>query len=438
MSVYGYNRRSNYTGSQDLMGSEAYSFLMGQTLGIRDLTGSFGERVFTDEGQIGKSRLQMNMNYANRKALERRQSRVDQLEEFSAESDRFNMQLGQTMSAIDSLDQRFLQNEEKISSMLAGFDSAPDKASSLSQYSQMAQRSMQETQRAISSLDQLKAPQAGELKTSFIDPFSGQEVDLGTNFEDVYRGTNSREIAREMVESDFKRRRSDIRSTLMNDLFDTDSFRELQSNFMGNDARSGTNRKLLEDAISVYASGDQGINLGRIGLEERGLISRFDPNAEQTLRGFASQIKGYEELDSYASAAAIAAMTGQKGFSSYQRNRDQIFVNPAEYYMGSDINAELDQIVDYTTSKLDVERLEDRAQFQAEFDARKERAIRGNEATMRNQKLNEARQAGINEKKQQLQQRLMRQQQEMQRTIAGNLGGEGSATGVRFTDTRPS
>lgn len=438
---------------------------------LDQLTGGYGRRYFQEDGNLGATRLTYNMNYANQQALTRRQKLSSTLAEFGEASDKFNLQYGASLSAREALDTRYMAANEQVSSILGDIDNAPDRASSVSQYSMLAQKSMQDTQRAIASLSGFKAPQSVTAKNTFIDPFSGKEVGFDAKFEDLYQAeTDTAGMAKTMVRSEFNQNRDRIKAQVKQDMENNPLYSivqgrqgvdrlgdQLRNNYRrGSVSREEYERQLVDHALttgSLYDRRDTSTGGRRLRAEQEGLVRQFalqnnlidpydsgSPTLEDVLNSTSTLMKGRDNLDRFASAAALAEMSGAKGFDSFTDDYGKkTYVNPVEYFYNSDINENLRRMEEYTSTKLETARLSDRAAFADEFDNRRNRAMRESDQAAQNAELNRLRTTQIETQKQELQQRLERQKQEYESTISGLSGsGDAADTGFIFTDSRPS
>mgnify|MGYP001338264694 CR=1 FL=1 len=419
------------TKAKDPFSFDAFKTSLNAT-GLTDLSG-YRRRYFTEgpDGNLASTRESYSSNYARQQALTRRERRSVDLLTFQQESEDFNLAFGSSQSAREALDTQFNQTNTEISEVLSGMADAPDKASSIGQYSKLAQKSMQDTQKAIADLDAFKAPQAVELVSSFVDPFTGKKVGLDSKFEDFYTETDPTSMANRMVNEEFKDTRASI-------------YKDLRSNIEADPLKDRYDAARGFDMDKTYHQANPNANkqARNQAAHYAGIINMYDsggPSLDEVMKGMKDYDKATANLDRYASAATLAKMAGANKMDSFTGDfGEEMYINPTEYYLNADVNAELASMKDKTATRLDIERLNDRASFSKEFDARKQRAQSQAGQAEQNDKINKIRQQQIVDQKNQLQQRLQRQQAEYGSTLAGFGTGDSSDTGVQFTDTRPS
>ncbi len=435
---------------------------------------SRGYTMFNDDHIMGR-REAGAMTGAKMIQADRRSGFSGTLGEFQAETTRFNRDFEASETLRLAMDDKFAKTDANMQTMLEGLGSNPSKASSIGQFQMLAKNSMQETQRAMNKLSGMKAPDLIDLPTTFKDPFTGEDVPLGTKFEDMYEADDPKAMANAIVNRKFKtasqatarQLEKDLRGQL-GDAYDFDdatakkimAFSELNDNnqdaYVRRDmgAISSNTYALQQSAgemVGVFRDLGMDDVADRTERMQRSLSYSNSYNAgaaehyrdtSAELHQLAKGLRAKSNITEYSEANALAQMSGmvRNGRMSFKDNSGNAqTLDPTEYYLGSDKNAELAKMKKFTESKLAIEFRSEEASFSKEFENRVMRAEQEVEAGIRNKELNAIRSGSIDAQKRQLQERLTKQQNEYESTLAGLASGGGSPdTGVIMTDNRPS
>ena len=419
-----------------------------------------------DQGFQGGQRERRAMLAATSIQANRRAGMTSVLQDFQTETTRFNREYEAATNAMDAVNQRFSEGQAKIAGVLENLDKAPSKASSIGQFSSMAQAQMQDTQLALNRLSGMKAPSVIDVPTKFIDPFSGEEVMLDAKFEDLYDAPDAGAVARQAVIGKFEKARDSIRADIDSQV-ETHYGASTRTVFGDQESRSMLERmsqhmqdldnkrmgrfqgtadymeaqKRMMDYGSQYSRDIRTLKSKGIDI---GSDNPWHPASGAKVNKLLEGVAYMDNMDKYSEAAAMAVISGDDKMMSYKAQTGGLsgkkhYINPAEFYFDADINAELDKMVKYTESKLNLEFKQEGANYEAEFDKRRNRALQQVEAAERNKELNRIRSGEIDAQKRGLQQRLEKQQQEYASAMAGLKGGGGSgSSSITFSETRPS
>ena len=400
-----------------------------------------------DEDWMAGQREKMAMFSANRLQLDRKQAYNDMLRGFQDDTSEFMRRHADAQIAQASMESEFQRQDLAISDVLAGLEKGASRATSRRQYMQMAQSAMRDTQAALNKVSNFRMPELRDLPTTFTDPFSGRTIDMSTKFSDIYNEEDPAAVARQSVMSRFE----DTRSSVINDIYSS-----IADKYGDMDRIKAAKAGDFASLYSQYqAANDQGSGWGgslmwsanqstrdRLRKEMKDLTGYdiYGSQADRLALGAIQSAMGeLEGAEAYADAASMAALAGNADWVSYKNSGGKtVYFNPLEQYLNSDINAELEKIIGFTESKFNVDFRKEGFSFKQEFENRRDRAIGEIESAKRNQELNDLRAGQMEQQKRQLQQRLERQQQEYQSTLASFGTSMGDGEGVVFTDTRPS
>lgn len=448
---YNYFERTAYRDrfAGNLMGYEGMKWIGKQSQLANIYNSQYGTGTgFTDDWQAGQ-REKMAMWAATNMQVDRKKQFFSTLSDFQENTNEFMRRHADMQIAQDSMEADFARQDLAIQDVLTNLDKGGSRATSRKQYMQLAQDAMRETQAALNKVSNFKMPELRDLPTEFIDPFSGRQLDMSKTFDDVYTSEVSSDIARQAVMGRFH----DTRRAVLDDIYggisaqygDIDvigrSYENNLAGLMGQyNAANQIEHGLYGSAMwnSRQAERDQ----LRAKIKD---ITGYDVTrtADKTaLEALQAGVSEYANAHPYASAAALADLADNTSWMWYEtttkKGKGQI--NPLEFYLSRGVNtqAELDKIIDYTTSKFDVDFRTEEMSYRNEFEARRQRAIEEVNSAKRNQELNDLRAGQMEQQKRSLQQRLERQQQEYQQTLAGMGMSMSDDEGVTFSDSRPS
>ena len=152
------------------------------------------EGGFTEFGVNRKARMLDQMS-----ADSRRFSRLSG--EYAEEFKQYEAEKASFMEASAASEEKIFALGEEI---LKETDSSK-RASSIAEYSQLAQAKMGDTARYLSRLESMKAPEDFQLTTDFLDPVTGKKQSLNTQFEDVYSpGDNTTDLLKKSFNDQVK------------------------------------------------------------------------------------------------------------------------------------------------------------------------------------------------------------------------------------------
>ncbi len=471
MSAFTYNAQETpygFRASKEDVGSYGS---MQQTMNRGALTGwrSRGYQMFNEDHVLGR-REKGAMTGASLIQADRRSGFSETLAGFQAETSRFNRDFEESETMRVAMDSKFAAADANMQAMLEGLDKAPSRASSVGQYQMLAKNSMQETQQALNKLSGMKAPDLIDMPTTFKDPFTGEDVELGTKFADIYQADDPTQMANQIVDRKFKqatsRRVAELQSESRKELgkaydFSDDlggqvqqiaaSFKQVDTTRYSPALHSqhhlqALSAQALNTAESLRKEGanDLADQVESLQYVRMGINGIRHSAARDTIAALDAQSKGLKakkNIQEFAEAGALAEMSGMRENLSFKDNSgNRQYLDPTEYFIGADKNKELSKMKEYTASKLALEFRAEGASFESEFNNRVQRAEAEVEAGIRNKELNAIRSGSIDAQKRQLQERLANQQNEYASTLAGlaSGGGQSGDAGIIMSDTRPS
>lgn len=373
--------------------------------------------------------------YAKKYAINRAQNRSKFLTEFNTQSEEIDRDFNSINEAQSLVDARYESALLQMEGMRSSMKTGGTQASSVGQYTQLAKREIQNTQRMMGLMDAVSAPADFDGKVSIINPFTGEELDLDTNYEDiapVFDSTSS--LASTMVRDEFTKKRAALEADFNKDNFgsfdmsDGSSWSNLQKEIFADI----DNEKWLSDSSIAVKNAEKTLNWqgnrsykNQVVLADAKLRQEF---VQDTLYG-----------NDYLNNRALANMAGyEENFYVTERSGNKFHGSGAAVYAGTDINEELDKMAAITADRMEIDRLTDSGAYRKEFDQRKEFAIGEKNLADNRSRLNQARAEQLVEQKRAMAIRLEQQKQAFSETLSGaNSSANQTESGINFDETRP-
>jgi hypothetical protein len=379
--------------------------------------------------------------YAKGYGVKRAQGRSKFLSEFNTQSEELDRNFNSINEAQSLVDARYDSALIQMEGMRSSMKTGGTQASSIGQYTQLAKREIQNTQRMVGLMDTVSAPDDFDGKVSIINPFTGEDLDLNTNYEDiapVFDSTSS--LASTLVRDEFNRRRSAVeteygKENFSNyDMSDGSEYSNLQKEIfadMSNEkwlADSSNAIKTAQDnSYSYWNAGNQSMEFGHtVELQEATLRHEF---ITDTLTS-----------SDYINNRTLANMAGyeENFYVTEPGTSNKFYSSGASVYAGTNVDEELEKMAVITADRMEIDRLADDGAYRAEFDRRKEFAIGEKNLADNRSRLNQARAEQLVEQKRAMAIRLEQQKQAFSETLSG-AGSSANQTesGINFTETRP-
>ena len=420
-------------------------------MGLRPIAGGFESRSsYSGEGKHAKYFAGDNEHkkelgsliYAKGYGVKRAQGRSKFLSEFTKQSEELDRDFNSVSEAQSLVDARYdsalLQMEGMRSSMKTG----GTQASSIGQYTQLAKREIQNTQRMVGLMDAVAAPEDFDGKVSIINPFTGEDLDLNTNYEDiapVFDSTSS--LASTLVRDEFTKKRAALEVDFNEehfggfDMSDGSSWSNLRKKIL---ADVGSEEKLaswIEDSRNRRSRASQTANQPyNYQSYERKAAHAIAVTKDEFIQ---DTVYGYNYLNN----RALADMAGyEENFyvTEPTKNQRKFYGSGAAVYAGTNVDEELDKMAAITADRMEIDRLADDGAYRAEFDRRKEFAIGEKNLADNRSRLNQTRAEQLVEQKRAMAIRLEQQKQAFAETLTGaTSSGDQTETGINFTETRP-
>lgn len=371
-------------------------------------TGFLYEKYFAPE--VSGTLDLAGFNAAKAYELQRLEERNLQADKFAKQSEAFSVQMAQQAQASGTFFERVGQLDERLASIKAGMPTAASKVSSIREYSQLSKRIMENTSRYLSELERFKAPSAPEIDFTFKNPITGESLELGTQFSDVFSDDYSASAAaREMIVSDFQRISQE----------QTQAALEAMQSFWGTPEDYGDNpfANIPEENLSPAQ---------RAYLEQREMAFQASDIAQQ-----------------YGEAAALAQLGGYTDWVDIQHmgwsgGTASGSLDPITMFYGQDANAVLEDYIAKTAERLEISRLGDVTALQEEFTRRQQNAQAQYQMYQNQQARNQQQAQRVEAEKQRTRQELERQKAEYAQSLgAFGAGSVNQGDGIEFTDTRP-
>lgn len=378
--------------------------------------------------------------YAKKYAINRAQNRSKFLAEFNTQSEEIDRDFNSINEAQSLVDARYESALLQMEGMRSSMKTGGTQASSVGQYTQLAKREIQNTQRMMGLMDAVSAPADFDGKVSIINPFTGEELDLDTNYEDiapVFDSTSS--LASTMVRDEFTKKRAALEADFNKDNFggfdmsDGSSWSNLRKKIL---ADVGSEKKLaswIEDSRKRRKSASQAANRPynyqtyQHQVEYARVITE-DEFIKDTIYG-----------NDYLNNRALANMAGyEENFYVTERSGNKFHGSGAAVYAGTNVDEELDKMAAITADRMEIDRLTDSGAYRAEFDRRKEFAIGEKNLADNRSRLNQARAEQLVEQKRAMAIRLEQQKKAFSETLSGaNSSANQTESGINFDETRP-
>lgn len=379
--------------------------------------------------------------YAKGYGVKRAQGRSKFLSEFNTQSEELDRNFNSINEAQSLVDARYDSALIQMEGMRSSMKTGGTQASSIGQYTQLAKREIQNTQRMVGLMDAVSAPDDFDGKISIINPFTGEEVDLNTNYEDiapVFDSTSS--LASTLVRDEFNRRRSAVeteygKENFSNyDMSDGSEYSNLQKEIfadMSNEkwfADSSNAVKAAQDnSYSYWNAGTRSMEFGHtVELQEATLRHEF---ITDTLAS-----------SDYINNRTLANMAGyeENFYVTEPGTSNKFYSSGASVYAGTNVDEELEKMAVITADRMEIDRLADDGAYRAEFDRRKEFAIGEKNLADNRSRLNQTRAEQLVEQKRAMAIRLEQQKQAFSETLSGaNSSANQTESGINFTETRP-
>ena len=379
--------------------------------------------------------------YAKGYGVKRAQGRSKFLSEFNTQSEELDRNFNSINEAQSLVDARYDSALIQMEGMRSSMKTGGTQASSIGQYTQLAKREIQNTQRMVGLMDAVSAPDDFDGKISIINPFTGEEVDLNTNYEDiapVFDSTSS--LASTLVRDEFNRRRSAVeteygKENFSNyDMSDGSEYSNLQKEIfadMSNEkwfADSSNAVKAAQDnSYSYWNAGTQSMAFGHtVELQEATLRHEF--------------IMDTLTSSDYINNRTLANMAGyeENFYVTEPGTSNKFYSSGASVYAGTNVDEELEKMAVITADRMEIDRLADDGAYRAEFDRRKEFAIGEKNLADNRSRLNQTRAEQLVEQKRAMAIRLEQQKQAFSETLSGaNSSANQTESGINFTETRP-
>ena len=384
-------------------------------------------------------------------------SRSDLLGTFRDETTAYETLMNQQAQNSSEFAANLSASNARLAGVRAGAASAPSKASSVRQFQQLAKQSLQGTSRYLSELEGYKLPEAPQIDFTFKNPITGEDIEYGTKFEDIYDGGfDPRSEARRTILNEFQTIKDRELSTFSQQVLDEygaeesyyqpyedmrneDGYIVLSVN-QGTTAAAGTTWRAFTDAQEAFKADNESWevpvwrNENQLNAWEQEQLRKSDYRAN-----YERMIEMNASGESYAEARAIAEMGGIDDVTYNDAGRTgQGTTEGSIFFRDADINQILEDMTDATTQRLETARLTEQTDFRQEFEARSDRAAQQQALFDTQLQSNQAQKQQIAEEKQRVQQLLEQQKREYAEALSGF--GSSSAdgqSGITFSDIRP-
>jgi len=357
--------------------------------------------------------------------------REETLGSFSDDSQAYGLLMSQQAMNQEQFASRLAANNERLNSIRLGSQSAPSKASSMREYQQLARQSLEGTARYLRELESFKAPTAPDIDFTFENPITGETLQYGTTFDDVYSGGfDPRAEAEKAVLGRFNRTKKRELDTFLNAVGEevgrTADFlaplqQQLDSSANGMiEVRNDRNQaKSFDNAVSAF----------------RYMNTTHHGNLTNYYQQFEKAQKLEAEGERYAEARALAKL-GAIDDVTYFGNKS---AQGASFFMNADVNAVLDSMIGNTEERMEIARLTNENDFRAEFDRRSQQAASQRSRFDAQLRANQAQEEAIALETQKTRQLMEEQQREYSQALSSFGSSSSSSDGDRitFTDTRP-
>ena len=379
--------------------------------------------------------------YAKGYGVKRAQGRSKFLSEFNTQSEELDRNFNSINEAQSLVDARYDSALIQMEGMRSSMKTGGTQASSIGQYTQLAKREIQNTQRMVGLMDAVSAPDDFDGKISIINPFTGEEVDLNTNYEDiapVFDSTSS--LASTLVRDEFNRRRSAVeteygKENFSNyDMSDGSEYSNLQKEIFADISNekwfadsSNAVKAAQDNSYSYWNAGTRSMEFGHtVELQEATLRHEF--------------IMDTLTSSDYINNRTLANMAGyeENFYVTEPGTSNKFYSSGASVYAGTNVDEELEKMAVITADRMEIDRLADDGAYRAEFDRRKEFAIGEKNLADNRSRLNQTRAEQLVEQKRAMAIRLEQQKQAFSETLSGaNSSANQTESGINFTETRP-
>lgn len=417
----------------------------------------------------GQHRLEASQIQDLRKAMFAEFSTNQQMlgiDSLSADARRFSRESQEFASSLESKikqqDEFIASQTERTQNLLElgeSITSASDEAtkvSSVGEFSQLATSQIQETQQYLDKLESFRTPDLVNPTTSFIDPFTGNEINMNTKFEDVYTSESTEETLRSSLRSRVTEGMDNIDFR-----FDDDAVASAQASSDRLNQQMNAVRSQIERAgyrVPSYITEDtqfsefgQGAGLSAGTIPGYVTLARNAQAAQENLN-YIQRDRARQERD------VLLSMLGETATGDFEFMVGSVSTGPVGGLFGGNSvstrnvsisnsialsgmsNEEIYQMMEdsYVAGGLAQEE-QRQSTFRQEFERRQDAAQSLFESEMRQNEINKAQAARIAEEKEQV--RLLSEQQK--RDYEKVLSSQGfspkgdSGEGLGFTDTRP-
>ena len=419
---------------------------------------------------IPNLQARFSLDVSQRNLINRNAQASDTYASYLADSRDSNLLYDELAFELDSRDESFLSNQDKILSARTGMSNNTT-TSSVGAYSQAARAQIQSTQKYLNNLSRFSAPEEQEVIGTFKNPITGEATRLDATFDpaSVYNAFSTVEDTRAFVDKQFNTRRDELVDTLWAKMADSIGFtgdagalRNTGSEIGLALTRAGELYDgLKEQSASIYNSGSpNGASWRRDQWEQDNGLSAYNVLGDT---GFT--VKAYEDLKGvmgsfdtvykFAEARSLAEMGNfQQGFSAdtYQGENTALTGTQAVMRMlgtyktndqsqdwsADGINKLLGDTAQDTFSRFEIAHLTETQNIMDEFNRRQSMAEgRATSTTMRN-KLNKQRTIAIQTQKQNAAQQLEAQIREYQQALSGAGASDTLNDGnITFSAIRP-
>ena len=359
-------------------------------------------------------------NAAKGYELQRMGDRNELAQKFTKDSEIYNLELMQQAQASETFFNRLGQIDTRLGEIKSGAYGSASTATSKRQFAQLSQQAMQGTSRYLAELERFKSPETADIDFTFADPITGEALAIDTKFEDVFtEGTNSGDRARSMVMSDYTRLRDEKAAEARTAL--VDQYGTPEDYWKDQDLWYGSEKVDSNESYLTYFKFKQG-KQQHVNLQLR----------DQFMAAMSTE----DVVTDYSEAAALAEMGQYTERISGGTVRDQSF-DPISLFYQQDINTVLEDMVGKTTDRLDIARLTEKGDVQAEFNRRQEAARQ--ERTLFDSQIqrNKQQAARIEQEKQDTRMRMEQQKRDYAETMSSFAAPAREGSGITFTDTRP-
>ena len=393
--------RAAYFGWEGDWGNRGYTTIAGDMPAITELAGLRASKGFE---------------------YDRLQERNQMLEGFAKAGEAFNIQMIQQGQAAETFASRLEGINTRLGAIRQQGMTSASPASSQRQYSQLAQTALEGTSRYLQELERFRAPSAPTVDFSFQDPVTGEILQLGTKFEDVYSGGYDPEsAARTAITSKFKRLTEEKKSQL---LAESKQKYGTTADFL---KPFGGDEEAFKASLGTVMYGSSGSNWAPYGRTQSEYWNQYQ--AAKALETDAQQFAeaaAVAEMGDITTAGGQYSSTGSKQFSG------------ASVFFDKDINQILESFVAPTTERLKISRLDDEGALRSEFKRREQMAQSQYNMYIGQQNRQAEQEQQIEAEKQRVRQMLEEQKKEYSQTMAsfGDTTSQQGA-GIQFTDTRP-